>query len=207
MPVIALARSDATNAATSASPEPHQPSRMPEASAAVELLQAIPVEAARDSKKRCRDPDADLVEEAGVQEMLVVSAPWTADGLPAGGGLGPGHGALDAVVTKWTVESGRGHPSGTSWVKKNAGPHAWLPPQPPATSNVRRPVSTAPSSEVRAADCSALGSDIRNVMGSDPPVLISTSPELEVPVEHLGHSVVGIGDEAVEPHGHDGDHA
>ena len=29
----------------------------------------------------------------------------------------------------------------------------------------------------------------------------------EVPVEHLAHPVAGIRDEAVERHGHDGDHA
>ena len=82
-------------------------------------------------------------------------------------------------VTKWTVESGRGHPAGMVWVTTNAGPHAWFPPQPWATSNVRRPVSTAPSSEVRVRTCSALGADTLNVMESAPPVSISTSPELK----------------------------
>src|SRR6185436_10190566 len=82
-------------------------------------------------------------------------------------------------VTKWTVEPGRGQPAGTWWVSTNAGPQAWFPPQPWATSKVRRPVSTAPSPEVRLRTCSALGPDILNVMGSDPPVWISTSPEVK----------------------------
>src|SRR5215216_3996315 len=80
-------------------------------------------------------------------------------------------------VTKCTVELGRGHPAGTWWVSTNAGPHAWFPPQPCATSNVRRPVSTAPSSDQRPRRCLALGSDTLNVMGSEPPVWNATSPE------------------------------
>jgi hypothetical protein len=41
-------------------------------------------------------------------------------------------------------------------------------------------------------------------MGADPPVWISTSPELRY-LEHFGHPIVEIGDVAVERHGHDCD--
>src|SRR5262249_23609473 len=50
---------------------------------------------------------------------------------------------------------------------------------PSALSKVRRPVSMAPSPDVRPRRCSALGPDTLNVMGSDPPVWNSTSPELK----------------------------
>src|SRR4029078_8069147 len=68
------------------------------------------------------------------------------------------------LVKNSTVEPGLGQPSGTSCVTTNAGPHACWPPQPSAASNVRRPVSIAPSSAIRPLRCSALGSETRNVI-------------------------------------------
>src|SRR5213083_2702253 len=82
-------------------------------------------------------------------------------------------------VTNWTVEPGRGQPSGTWWVATKAGTsHGCWPPQPSATSNVRRPVSMAPTSVTKPLRWSALGAETRNVM---PDVVLavgtSTSPE------------------------------
>src|SRR3954471_15533378 len=82
-------------------------------------------------------------------------------------------------VTNWTVEPGRGQPSGTSWVTTKAGiSHGCWPPQPSARSNVRRPVSIAPSSACKPLRWTALGADTWNIM---PDVLLavetSTSPE------------------------------
>src|SRR5215216_6156654 len=82
-------------------------------------------------------------------------------------------------VTNWTVEPGGGQPSGTSWVATKAGiSHGCWPPQPPARSNVRRPVSMAPTSAVKPLRWSALGAETWNVM---PDVVLavgtSTSPE------------------------------
>src|SRR2546422_4409062 len=108
----------------------------------------------------------------------MVLAPWTPTDPPAAAVLAWFTALSMPSVTKCTVELGRGHPAGTWWVSTNAGAQAWLPPQPWATSKVRRPVSMAPSPDVRPRRCSALGSDTLNVMGSDPPVWISTSPEL-----------------------------
>ena len=109
----------------------------------------------------------------------MVSAPWTPTDFPAAAALACFTALSMPSVTKWTVELGRGHPAGMWWVSTNAGPHAWFPPQPWATSKVRRPVSTAPSSDERPRRCSALGADTLNVMGSAPPVWNSTSPELK----------------------------
>src|SRR3954468_20619114 len=82
-------------------------------------------------------------------------------------------------VTNWTVEPGRGQPSGTSWVTTKAGiSHGCWPPQPSARSNVRRPVSMAPTSAINPLTWSALGAETWNVMSDV--VLgmeISTSPE------------------------------
>src|SRR5689334_25449662 len=47
-------------------------------------------------KYRC-DVDADLVEEAGIQQLLDGVGAVDSDGLPGGGGFGLAHGALDAV--------------------------------------------------------------------------------------------------------------
>lgn len=82
-------------------------------------------------------------------------------------------------VTKWTVEFGRGQPAGMLWVKTKAGPQEWFPPHPPATSKVRRPVMTAPNSDVRLRMCPALGSDTLNVIDPGPPVRTWTFPELK----------------------------
>jgi hypothetical protein len=82
-------------------------------------------------------------------------------------------------VTNWTVEPGRGQPSGTLWVTTKAGiSHGCRPPQPSARSNVRRPVSMAPISAIKPLRWSALGAETWNVM---PHVALavgtSTSPE------------------------------
>src|SRR4249920_3168641 len=82
-------------------------------------------------------------------------------------------------VTNWTVEPGRGQPSGTRWVTMKAGTsHGCWPSQPSATSNVRRPVSMAPTSASKPLRWSALGAETWNVM---PDVVLavgtSTSPE------------------------------
>src|ERR1043166_1887032 len=82
-------------------------------------------------------------------------------------------------VTTWTVEPVRGQPSGTWWVATKAGTSngCWQP-QPSARSNVRRPVSMAPTSAIKPLRCSALGAETRNVK---PVVALavgaSTSPE------------------------------
>src|SRR5689334_25288534 len=109
----------------------------------------------------------------------MVSAPWTPTDFPAAATLAWFTALSIPSVTKCTVELGRGHPAGTWWVSTNAGPHQWFPPQPWATSKVRRPVSTAPRLEDSSRMCRALGSDTLNVIGSDPPVAISTVPELK----------------------------
>jgi hypothetical protein len=152
-----------------------------------------------------RDVDVDFVEEASIQALLDGVSAVDPNGLPGGGGLGLVHGTFDAVVTNWTVELGRGHPAGMWWVSTNAGPQAWLPPQPSALSKVRLPVSMAPSSVMRPRRCSALGPDTLNVMGSDPSGVDFDVARGEVPVEHFGHAIVEVGDVAVERHGHDCD--
>src|SRR4051794_33236778 len=108
----------------------------------------------------------------------MVAAPWTPTDFPPAAALAWFTALSMPSVTKWTVELGRGHPAGMWWVRTNAGPQAWFPPQPWATSKVRRPVSTAPSSDHRPRRCSALGADTLNVIGSEPPVWNSTFPEL-----------------------------
>src|ERR1051325_9235971 len=108
----------------------------------------------------------------------MVLAPWTPTDFPAAAVLAWLTALSMPSITKCTVESGRGHPAGTWWVRTNAGPQAWFPSQPWALSKVRRPVSTAPSSDQRPRRCSALGSDTLNVIGCEPPVRNSTFPEL-----------------------------
>ena len=54
----------------------------------------------------------------------MVSAPWTPTDFPAAAALAWFTALSMPSVTKWTVESGRGHPAGMWWVRTNAGPHA-----------------------------------------------------------------------------------
>src|SRR5882762_7853338 len=63
----------------------------------------------------------------------------------------------------------------------------------------------APSPDVRPRRCSALGADTLNVMGSDPPVWISTSPEFKYQSNTSATPSFEVGDVAVERHGHDRD--
>src|SRR6185503_17798022 len=81
-------------------------------------------------------------------------------------------------VTNWTVEPGRGQPSGTWWVATKAGmSHGCRPPQPSARSNVRRPVSMAPTSAIKPLTWSALVAETWNVISELVlGIEISTSP-------------------------------
>src|SRR3954452_8220815 len=63
------------------------------------------------AKKNRRDVDVDLVEEAGIQALLDVSAPWTATDFPAAAPLAWLTALSIPSVTNWTVELGRGHPA------------------------------------------------------------------------------------------------
>ena len=66
------------------------------------------------AKKNGRDVDVDFVEEASIQALLDVSAPWTPTDFPAAAALAWITALSMPSVTKWTVELGRGHPAGMS---------------------------------------------------------------------------------------------
>ena len=104
------------------------------------------------SKRRIPEPSstaamsiASSSRSPAFSSCWMVSAPCTATAFSPAAALACWTALPRPSVTKWTVESGRGHPAGIRWVSTKAGPQAWLPPQPPALSKVRRPVRTAPT--------------------------------------------------------------
>ena len=106
-------------------------------------------------------------------------------------------------VTNWTVEPGRGQPSGTWWVTTKAGTsHGCWPPQPSARSNVRRPVSMAPTSATKPLRWSALGAETVERHSRFAARCGDLDVAREVPVENLGDPVVRVGDVPVERHRH-----
>src|SRR3954466_12065230 len=100
----------------------------------------------------------------------MVSAPWTPTDFSPAAAFACRTALSMPSVTKCTVESGRGHPAGTWWVRTYAGPHAWFPPPPRGAWEVRGPVRPAPGLGVEAGRCSGLGWDPLKVMGAHPPV-------------------------------------
>jgi hypothetical protein len=136
------------------------------------------VEEANSGAKQHRgDVDVELVEEPGIQALLNGVGAVDRNGLPGGGGFGLAHGAFDAVGHEVDRRVGS-RPAGGDLVGKDER----RPPgviSAPALGDLEGAAtgSTAPSSPQRARRCSALGPDTLNVMGSDPPVWNSTSPE------------------------------
>ncbi len=99
-------------------------------------------------KNRC-DVDVDFVEESSVEALLDGVGAVDSNGLPASCSFGLVDSGFDTVGDEVHSRVGRCHPSGMWWVSTNAGPQAWFPPHPWALSKVRRPVSMAPSSDMR----------------------------------------------------------
>ena len=58
--------------------------------------------------------------------------------------------------------------------------------------------STAPSSDVSPRMCWALDSDIENVMGLESAGVDLDISRAGVPIEDLGHAIIGIGNEPVK---------
>jgi len=127
-------------------------------------------------KDRC-NIDADFVEESSTQQLLYGVSAVDPNGLPGGGGFRLVHGAFETVGHEVDRRVGSRPAVGDVMRKHECWSPRVIPAPAWATSNVRRPVSTAPSSAQRLRRCSALGSDTLNVMGSDPPVWNATSPE------------------------------
>jgi hypothetical protein len=84
---------------------------------------------ARRSKSRTPEPRRTVAMSTWIssrspafQELLDGVGAVDPNGLPGGGGFGWFTALSMPSVTKWTVELGRGHPAGMSWVSTNAGP-------------------------------------------------------------------------------------
>src|SRR6058998_3353241 len=150
---------------------------------------------ARRSKSRTPEPRRTAAMSTWIssrspafRHCWMVLAPWTPTDFPAAAVLAWFTALSMPSITKCTVELGRGHPAGTWWVSTNAGPQAWFPPQPCATSKV---LGARPGHlERHGVRPSGVDFDVARV---------------DVPVEHFGHAIVEVGDVAVERHGHDCD--
>jgi len=101
------------------------------------------------AKKNRRDVDVDFVEEPSIQALLDGVGAVDANGLPGGGGFGLVHGAFDAVEHEVDSRVGS-RPSGGDVVGEHECRSPGVVSAPSsALSKVRRPVSMAPSSEMR----------------------------------------------------------
>jgi hypothetical protein len=74
------------------------------------------------AKKNRRDVDVDPSRRQAFSNCWMVSAPWTATDFSGAAALAWFTALSMPSVTNCTVELGRGHPAGMSWVSTNAGP-------------------------------------------------------------------------------------
>ena len=150
------------------------------------------------AKKNRRDVDVDFVEEASIQELLDGISAVDPNGFPRGGGFGLVHGAFDAVGHEMDSRVGS-RPSGGDVVGKY---ERWSPGvvSAPSLGFIEGASAGEHGTKFGYETVKVVGApDTLNVMGSDPPVWISTSPEVS-PVEHFGHAIVEVGDvQPLEP--------
>ena len=129
------------------------------------------------AKKNRGNVDVDFVEEASIQQLLDRVSTVDPNGLHGGGGFGLVHGAFDAVGHELDSRVGSRPSSGDLVGKDECRSPSVI--SAPAFCDFER-ASTGEhgtQSGRETAKVLALGSDILSVMGSDPPVWISTSPE------------------------------
>ena len=157
------------------------------------------------AEKNRRDVDANLVEEASIQALLDGVCAVDPDGLPGGGGSGLVHGALDAVGHEVDRRVGSRPPGGDVVGKDERGSPTVI--SAPALGDVERASAGEHGAEPGRESADVLGARPGHPErhGVRPSGVDLDVPRGGVPVEHLGHAVVGVGDVAIERHGHDCD--
>jgi len=157
------------------------------------------------AKKNRREVDVDLVEEPSIQALLDGVGAVDANGLPGGGGLGLAHGAFDAVDHEVYSRVGS-RPSGGDVVGKH---ECWSPSvvSAPALGDVEGASAGEHGTKSGRETAKVLGARPGHLErhGVRPSGVDFDVARGEVPVEHFGHTIVEVGDVAVERHGHDCD--
>src|SRR5215203_2029111 len=155
------------------------------------------------AKKYRRDVDVDLVEEPSIQQLLDGVGAMDPDGLTLGGGFGLVDGAFDAVGHELDSRVGS-RPSGGDVVGKY---ECWSPSviSAPALGDLESASTGEHGTKLGPQTAKVLGARLRHLEGHGvrPSGLEFDVPRGDVPVEHLGHAIVAVGDVAVERHGHD----
>src|SRR4051812_39885030 len=150
------------------------------------------------AKKDRREVDVDFVQEASIQALLDGVGAVDPDGLPGGGGLGLAHGAFDAVGHEVDSRVGS-RPSGGDVVGQD---ECWSP------SVISAPALGDVEGASTGEHGTKFGPETAKVLGARPGHLERhrvrpSGVEFdvargEVPVEHFGHTIVEVGDVAVE---------
>src|SRR5438093_6610991 len=157
------------------------------------------------AKKNRRDVDVDFVEEPRIQALLDGVGAVDANGLPGGGGFGLVHGACDAVAHEVDSRVGS-RPSGGDVVGKY---ECWSPSvvSAPAVGDVEGASAGEHGTKSGRETAKVLAARPGHLErhGVRPSGVDFDVARVQVPVEHFGHTIVEVGDVAVERHGHDCD--
>jgi hypothetical protein len=150
------------------------------------------------AKKKCRDVDVEFVEETSVQQLLDGVGAVYPDGLPGGSGFGLVHGAFDAVGHEVDIRVGSWPSDGNVVSQDKCRPPRVIAA--PAVGNVERASAGEHGTKLgpQAAKVLSARRGHLECHGVRPPCLEFDVPRIHVPVEHLSHAIVAVGDEAVE---------
>src|SRR5437016_6068689 len=154
------------------------------------------------AKQNRRDVDVDFVEEPSIQALLDGVGAVDANGLPGGGGFGLVHGAFDAVDHEVYSRVGS-RPSGGDVVGKY---ECWSPGvvSAPAVGDLEGASAREHGTKFGCETAKVLGARPGHLErhGVRPSGVDFDVARVDVPVEHFGHTIVEVGDVAVERHGH-----
>src|SRR3990172_2892290 len=157
------------------------------------------------AKKNRHEVDVDFVEELSVQALLDGVGAVDPNGLPGSCGFGLVHGAFDAIGYEVNSRVGS-RPSGGDLVGHYECGAPGVISTPTLGLLERAPTgehgaeSGDKTAQVRGARLGDLEGYGVRPSGGD-----FDAPRAEVPVEHFGHAIVVVRNEAVERHGHDCD--
>lgn len=149
--------------------------------------------------------DGEFVEEAGVEELPDGVGSVDADVFSGGGGFGLGDGVFDAIGDEVDGRAGAGPSGGDVVGEDEGGPPSVVAA--PALSFVEGAAAGEDGAETgpEAAEVGGGGGGDFKGHGVGAAGGEFDVTRGEVPVEDFVHAVIGVGDEAVEGHGHDGD--
>ncbi len=150
------------------------------------------------AKQDRRDVDVKFVEEASIQQLLDGVSAMDPHGLPGGGGFGVVHRAFEAVGHEVDRRVGA-RPSDGDVMGQDK---CWTPRviSTPAVGDVERASPREHGTKFGPKPAQVLGARPGHLErhGVRPASVEFDVPRGEVPVEHIGHAIVAVGDIAVE---------